>query len=327
MVLAEVLAVPVDKPSLQVDFFIRILEIAKLSMRATLKKLLEPLPDICKNKRNPSVEIFSHIEALNFGVSYLQKYPFSSELLKKLHIILMKDKEKFPGEFRRKFIWCDGETIKTARFVPPPFEHIDELMRDLESFWHNDDLNIPELIKVALIEYQYITIHPFFDGNGRLSRLLVTLQLMDKGILKKPVLYFSEFQNRYKQEFKESLFMAHKGDLEQRLRFFILGMVETAKSRVTVLRQYVKLRRKYEDILCRSGNEKQREFFYSLFSNPIIDMETLWGTFDINYDSACSLVRDFEKIGLLKRCTIMKKKYFVFHDYIEMFLKSSENII
>ena len=155
--------------------------------------------DVNDEKRDDWEEVQNYIEALNSAITNLEKLPFSSRLIRATHKTLLqgvRGKHKLPGEFRSSQNWIGGASINDATFIPPIHSDINEYMGDLENFAHNSESFFPDLLKIALIHYQFETIHPFLDGNGRVGRLMITLYLVEKGILKKPVLYLSDFFER-----------------------------------------------------------------------------------------------------------------------------------
>jgi Fic family protein len=230
---------------------------------------------------------------------------------------------KQPGEFRRSQNWIGGVTLKDAIFVPPVHGAIDELIADLEKFVHDDKQHFPELLKAALVHYQFETIHPFLDGNGRVGRLLITLYLVSKGLLKQPVLYLSDFFERNRQLYYDNLMrVREKNDLQQWFRFFLVGVSETAGSSIATFDNILKLQQQVEGQLqelgSRSGNA--RKVMRALYRQPVTDAARVGKAAGVSAASAYKLVADFERFGILKEVTGAKRgRLYVFDAYLKLF--------
>src|SRR5690606_35764808 len=189
--------------------------------------------DVSHERRDDWEEVQNYIHAMNKALVMLKEIPFSSRLIKETHKVLLqgvRGEHKLPGEFRTSQNWIGGASINDAVFIPPVQNTIPELMGDLEKFRHNDEFFLPDLIKIGIIHYQFETIHPFLDGNGRVGRLLITLYLVDKGILKQPILYLSDFFEQHKPLYYDNLMRVRThSDLKQWLKFFLVGITETAQ--------------------------------------------------------------------------------------------------
>ena len=171
-------------------------------------------------------------------------------MLKESHKILLKSvkcEHKLPDEFRKSQNWIGGATINDAKFIPPVHTFVNDLISDIEHFTHNNKNKFPELLKIALIHYQFETIHPFLDGNGRIGRLIITLYLINIGLLKMPVLYLSDFFERNKEHYYNNLTGVRKNkDITQWFKFFLVGIIETAKSSISTFDNILKLRQDVE---------------------------------------------------------------------------------
>jgi len=189
--------------------------------------------EIDPEKRNDWNEVQNYTRALNFALEQLKTIPLSTRLLRDTHKKLIQDvrgESKQPGEFRRSQNWIGGATIKDATFIPPIHTEVPELMSDLEKFLHNQEIQLPHLIKIALAHYQFETIHPFLDGNGRTGRLMIPLYLVSAGIIERPVLYISEFFEQNRQLYYDKLSLVRSNDdLRQWLVFFLIGITNTSK--------------------------------------------------------------------------------------------------
>jgi Fic family protein len=205
--------------------------------KTNIEEALLNREDISEEKRDDWEEIQNYIAALNKAIEKLNEIPFSSRLIRQTHEILLsgvRGKRKLPGEFRSSQNWIGGASISDATFIPPIHTTINEYMGDLEKFAHDNEHYFPELLKIALIHYQFETIHPFLDGNGRVGRLMITLYLVEKGLLKKPILYLSDFFEKNRTLYYDNLMkVREKQDINQWFKFFLVGVIETAKNSIS----------------------------------------------------------------------------------------------
>lgn len=282
--------------------------------------------DVNDEKRDDWEEVQNYIEALNSAIANLEKLPFSSRLIKETHKILLqgvRGKHKLPGAFRSSQNWIGGASVNDATFIPPTHSSINEYMGDLEKFAHNTESFFPDLLKIALIHYQFETIHPFLDGNGRVGRLMITLYLVEKGILKKPILYLSDFFERNRTLYYDNLTrVREKDDLTQWFKFFLVGIIETAKNSISTFDGILKLQKevdaKIQQLGSRSNNAQL--LMNHLFQRPIIDAQKARELTGLSSPSVYKLIDDLEKLGILKEITGAKRgKIYLFKEYTRLF--------
>ncbi|MES2580318.1 MAG: Fic family protein [Pseudomonadota bacterium] len=283
--------------------------------------------DVALDKRDDWEEVQNYVVAMNEAISKLEHLPFSTRLICETHQTLMqgvRGKHKQPGEFRRSQNWIGGATISDAVFIPPTHHSISELMSDIEKFAHNQTQYFPELLKIALIHYQFETIHPFLDGNGRVGRLLITLYLVNKGILKRPILYLSDFFERNRSLYYDNLMRVRdKSDLLQWFKFFLVGVIETAKNGIITFDNILKLQKKIEIEVQKLGSRATtaQKVVQYLYQRPMINVNKVAEVAEISLASAYKLIADLEP-RILKEVTGGKRgKVYVFAEYLNLFSK------
>lgn len=282
--------------------------------------------DVNDEKRDDWEEVQNYIEALNSAIKNLEKLPFSSRLIRETHKTLLqgvRGKHKLPGEFRSSQNWIGGASINDATFIPPIHSSINEYMGDLENFAHNSESFFPDLLKIALIHYQFETIHPFLDGNGRVGRLMITLYLVEKGILKKPILYLSDFFERNRTLYYDNLTkVREKDDLSQWFKFFLVGIIETAKSGINTFDSILKLQKEVEVKLQTLGSRSHNAHLIltHLFQKPIIDAPKVKEITKLSAPSVYKLIDELEKLEILTEITGAKRgKIYLFKEYTKLF--------
>jgi len=294
--------------------------------QTNMEEALLDKEDVALDKRDDWEEVQNYVAAMNEAMEKLQSLPFSARLIKETHRTLLqgvRGKHKMPGEFRESQNWIGGATINDAVFVPPAHTSIGELIGDLEKFAHNDEQYFPELLKIALIHYQFETIHPFLDGNGRVGRLMITLYLVSKGILKQPVLYLSDFFERNRSHYYDNLNrMRDKNDLVRWFKFFLAGVIETAQSGIATFDNILKLQKQVEaqvQALGSRASNAQKVVNY-LYQRPLLDAAKVGEVAGVSPASAYKLIADFEQLGILKEITGGKRgKHYLFDDYLKLF--------
>ncbi len=284
--------------------------------------------EIIAEKRDDWEEVQNYISAMNEAVMLLHRLPFSSRLIKQTHKVLLqgvRGEHKLPGEYRSSQNWIGGATLNDAVFIPPVHPSIDELMSDLEKF-ANDNLNpLPDLIKIAIIHYHFETIHPFLDGNGRVGRLLITIYLASKGILKQPILYLSDFFENNRQLYYDNLMLARtQNNINQWLKFFLTGIIETAKKGVNTFDGILQLQKSLEIKLKSLGNRSinaQKVVDY-LYTQPVINVNNVGEIIQKSDVTAYKLINDLEQLDILKEISgAQRNKLYIFKDYLDLFKK------
>ena len=285
-----------------------------------------PQREISPERRDDWQEVQNYIEAVNFAIAKLPKLPLSVRLLKDVHKILMygvRGKHKAPGEIRRSQNWIGGSSLADAVFVPPSAEEVPDLLSDLEKFWHNSLLQIPYLIKIAITHYQFETIHPFLDGNGRCGRLLIILQLIDAQILSKPVLYMSTFFEKHRNSYYVSLSQVRESnDLERWITFFLNGIVGTAQDGIKTFKAITTLQQEYDAKILTLGSRTKnaQRLLRFMYAEPITNVNRVVEKLNMNYPTTNRLLKSLTELGVLKEITgFSRNRLFVLEKYLNLF--------
>jgi len=282
--------------------------------------------DVTLERRDDWDEVQNYIIAMNEAVNQLHRLPFSGRLIRQAHKILLsgvRGEHKAPGEYRISQNWIGGASINDAVFIPPPPQEIDRLMSDIEKLANDQANPMPDLIRAAIIHYQFETIHPFLDGNGRVGRLLITLYLVSQGILKRPILYLSDFFERNKNLYYDNLMRARThNDINQWLKFFLTGVIETSIKGVSTFDGIMQIQRSLDDRLKPLAGRAAgaRLVIDELYKNPITNafkVESIIGKSSV---SAYKLIADLEKLEILKEITGgQRSRSYVFKEYLDLF--------
>jgi Fic family protein len=270
-------------------------------------------------------EVLSYVRAMNAGIDELQRLPLSLRLIKMIHEELMRDVRgghATPGEFRRSQHWIgpQGSTLANATFVPPPVPDMTDALGQLESFLHDRDA-LPALVHCAVTHAQFETIHPFLDGNGRVGRLLITFQLVERGTLHKPLLYLSHFFKRNRAEYYDRLMaVRNDGNWEAWVEFFLRGVVEVSREATSLARDILSLR---EQHLRAVGTERSPfaiPLLELLFERTVITVRTAEQVLECTYGQANALVARFEQLGILHETTGKKRnRVYQYAPYLRLF--------
>jgi Fic family protein len=275
-----------------------------------MDEALMPEEQISPEKRDDWREVRNYVDAVNSAITELANVPLSNRLLKQTHSLLMRGVRgghKQPGEFRISQNWIGGSSLTDAAFIPPHPDGVPELMSDLERFWHNHEVHVPHLVKVAISHYQFETIHPFLDGNGRIGRLLVPLYLVSLGLLAKPSLYLSDFFERNRASYYDALMRVRtSNDLIHWVRFFLTGVAETAAKGRDVFRDILTLRNEVEQAILGLGKRtpNAKRLLNLLYSNPLVSSADIERSLGVSQPTASVLIRDFMRLGVLEEITL-----------------------
>jgi Fic family protein len=321
-----------------VDFFIR-MHVAKEATQSSriegtqtnIEEAFYEERDIVPEQRDDWQEVQNYIHAINQAIEQLKALPLSNRLLRDTHHRLMQSvrgKDKLPGEFRESQNWI-GVSLKNAVFVPPHHDSVPDLMSDLELFLHDEVNHVPHLIKIAIAHYQFETIHPFLDGNGRLGRLMIALYFASAGLLVKPALYLSDYFERNKTEYVDRLMAVRHGNhLDQWLVFFLHGVRETAQRSIGVFRSILALKEQIErQAIPHLSTRKQpnaQALMRLLYQQPIVDVKHVSSALKLNTNTTNSLVADFVQHGILREITGQRRnRLFAFDQYLQIFKVSA----
>lgn len=297
--------------------------------QTNIEEAIQKKEEINPEKRDDWQEVQNYIEAMNNALQRLEVLPISTRLLKETHQSLMqgvRGGQKLPGEFRSSQNWIGGATLRDAVFIPPTHAEVPELMSDLENFINNEEIEVPELIRIAIAHYQFETIHPFLDGNGRIGRLLITLYLVNTQLLGKPTLYLSTFFEKHRNLYYDNLTAVRtRGDLRQWLTFFLVGIIETGKESIETFKSIIKLKEKTEhDILIRFGSKAimVRQLMQQLYRKPICTAQSAAEYMGVSDPTAAKVIKILLEMHILQEITgFRRNRQFVFHAYLQLFVR------
>ena len=298
--------------------------------QCTLEDILNPLID--GNTNRDVSDVVNYIRATEFALERLKTLPLCNRLIKETHAVLLESvrgQEKNPGEFRYSQNWIGGQgsTLRNARYIPPNPDDMLTAMSDLEKYINNDDALDP-LIQAALIHYQFETIHPFLDGNGRVGRLLITLFLLEKGILSTPALYISYYLKINRIEYYDRMTQVRRtGDYEQWITFFLQAFADSAEDAIHTIDHLTALHDKntklFEVLTKRQHNSVLKVFTY-LESNPIIDIQKTATALEMSYNTVSKIVSLLVNDGILEQTDkVGKAKIFSYTEYLRILRKDT----
>ena len=282
--------------------------------------------EVAPEKRDDWQEVQNYVAAMNNAVKALESLPLSMRLLKDTHATLLagaRGEKKTPGEFRRSQNWIGGSSPVDAVFVPPHHDDMPDLLSDLEKFWHNEQINVPKLIRAALTHYQFETIHPFQDGNGRIGRLLIPLYFISNRLLDKPSLYMSAHLEKYRDQYYDALMRVRtSNDIGHWCRFFLQAVIDTAEQGKITFQKILALRQEMDSAVFKLGRraENARSLIRHLYKSPWITLPMIEKILQIKRNPARALLTGMQELGLLEEITGFKRnRIFLFRRYVDIF--------
>lgn len=297
--------------------------------QATLEDVLDPLLEVNTNRN--VADVVNYIKATEYAVNRLKTFPLCNRLIKETHAVLMegvRGQEKSPGAFRHSQNWIGGQgsTLKSAKYIPSCPEDMETAMSDLEKYFNAED-RLDHLIRAALIHYQFETIHPFLDGNGRIGRLLITLYLMERKVLTTPALYISYFLKKNRIEYYDRMTeVRSKGNYEQWVRFFLQAISESAQDAIAAIDELTAL---HEQNVQKIGNmgraaKSAMQVFRYLEANPIIDIRKTANALGVSFNTVSSAVKRLTDCGILAQTTnANRNRTFAYEAYLNILRKGT----
>ncbi len=283
--------------------------------------------NVTPERKDDWQEVQNYTEALNTAIEELKTLPISSRLILKTHQILLqgvRGEKKTPGEYRRSQNWIGGQSLADAVFIPPHYDHLGELMGDLENYIHNENIEIPLLIQAAIIHYQFETIHPFLDGNGRIGRLLIPLFLIEKDVLAKPLLYLSSYFEKEKSLYYDNLTRVRThNDMIQWIKYFLVGVAQTAKQATQTLSNIISLKAEHERIIQTQFGKRLKAgllLHNYLLKQPLVTVKEVQQVCSLSPKAAGDLINAFAEKQMLQEYTGQSRnRIFAYEPYLNLF--------
>ena len=297
--------------------------------RTTVEEDLLDITDITPEKRDDWEEVQNYVKATNYGVERIKDgFPVCTRLIRELHKILMqgvRGEHKTPGEFRTSQNWIGGSMPSNAVYVPPPHTEIAECLTDFERFINNEEIDTPDLIKIAILHYQFESIHPFLDGNGRIGRLLIPLYIQSKGMLDKSCLYISDYIERNKDTYYDMLTRVRMhNDMIAWIKFFLETVIETSKTAKEKFRNVVELTMEMDKVIMDLPvkPENAKKVLEVLYDEPIVSRKKILELIDIKPTTLNVCINALKEKNIIIETTgYSRNQVFAFQKYIDLFLK------
>ena len=287
--------------------------------------LLEKL-DVNPEKRDDWQEVQNYVEAINYGIKRINELPVCTRLIKEIHSILMqgvRGEHKNPGEYRTSQNWIGGSKPSNAVYVPPIPSEVGSCLSDLEKFINNDNINTPDLIKIAIIHYQFESIHPFLDGNGRTGRILIPIYLLNKGLLSKPCFYISDFIEKNKNAYYDFLSRVRsQNDILSWIKFFLEATIETAKTARTKFEKVADFTSYMNDLVLNMSvrPENAKLVINCFYNEPTMNRKILMEKTGLKPTALKSVINNLlEKNLIVENTGYSRNQIFTFEKYINLF--------
>jgi Fic family protein len=294
--------------------------------RTTIDEDLLEKFDVNPEKRDDWQEVQNYVEAMNYGIKRIEELPICTRLIKEIHSILLKDvrgEYKNPGEYRTSQNWIGGSRPSNAVYVPPIPSEVGNCLSDLENFMNNENVNTPDLIKIAIIHYQFESIHPFLDGNGRTGRILIPIYLLSKGIINKPCFYISDYIEKNKEAYYDFLSRVRTdNDIISWIKFFLEATIETAKTARIKFEKVVKFTNDINDLIMKlpAKSENIKKVIDVLYNEPTVNRNYLVEKTGIKLSTIKNIINILLSNNIIVEKTgYSRNQVFSFEKYIELF--------
>ena len=297
--------------------------------QCTLDDVLDP--EVEANANLDVSDVINYVKATQYALKRLERLPLCCRLIREIHEVLMENvrgQDKTPGEFRHSQNWIGPAncSLKDARYIPPNVEDMQTAMSDLEKYI-NENVDYDPLIRAALIHYQFETIHPFLDGNGRIGRLLILLYLMEQRLIEKPVIYISYFLKKNQIEYYDRISEVRRtGNFEQWIRFFLEAVSKAASDSLEAIRQLSVVHDTNVEKLPKTTRSKDnlRAVFDYIEQYPIIDIKRTAKELEVSYNSVAAAVRKLVELGILQETTnAARNRVFAYEEYLAILRKDT----
>ena len=297
--------------------------------QCTLDDVLDP--EVDANANLDVSDVINYVKATQYALKRLERLPLCCRLIREIHEVLMENvrgQDKTPGEFRHSQNWIGPAncSLKDARYIPPNVEDMQTAMSDLEKYI-NENVDYDPLIRAALIHYQFKTIHPFLNGNGRIGRLLILLYLMEQKLIEKPVIYISYFLKKNQIEYYDRISEVRRtGNFEQWIRFFLEAVSKAASDSLEAIRQLSVLHDTNVEKLPKTTRSKDnlRAVFDYIEQYPIIDIKRTAKELEVSYNTVAAAVRKLVELGILQETTnAARNRVFAYEEYLAILRKDT----